>query len=144
MSALPVGDQMNKEIKLINGQPRRSLNWTGHPYNVLPPPPPAIAMVQTKVKPILFSGLAVLAVVPPEAGRLAGREGIGRVRCLLGRRTFYAEYSILRSIRQKDLTNRKTGWPFVRRTCTCCASFLRMSFGLSRSGPSVISVYLLQ
>ena len=36
----------------------------------------------------------------------------GRVRCLLGRRTFYAEYSILRSIRHKDLTNRKTGRPF--------------------------------
>ena len=37
---------------------------------------------------------------------------LGRVRCLLGRRTFYAEYSILRSMRHKELTNQKTGRPF--------------------------------
>ena len=29
-------------------------------------------------------------------------------------------------------------------TCTCCASFVRMSFGLSRSGSNVISACLLQ
>ena len=39
-------------------------------------------------------------------------EDLGRVRCLLGRRTFYAEYSILRSMRHKELTNQKTGRPF--------------------------------
>ena len=37
---------------------------------------------------------------------------LGRVRCLLGRIIFYAEYYILRSMRHKELTNQKTGRPF--------------------------------
>ena len=78
-----------------------------------PPPPRLVRVLRANgtardLRPSIAPVHAHLAT----AARVGLRPNLECVLCLLGRRTFYAEYSILRSMRHKELTNQKTGRPF--------------------------------